>query len=77
MKPFIFSFVLIVFCCIAQAHTVEQYVTTKDGVTLFALISWGSDEERKIQDAFLDRLVQKLNRQDKSIPIYLCVISSD
>ena len=53
------------------ANSVEQYVKTKDGITLFALCSKGSTEERKIQDAFLDRLIKKLIRPDKTIEIYL------
>jgi hypothetical protein len=62
---------LLILCCNAQANTVEQYVKTKEGITLFAFISTGSIKEQKIQDAFLDRLIEKLRRKDKSVPIFL------
>jgi hypothetical protein len=71
MRIFLILVTLLTFNGHVQANTVEQYVNTKDGITLYALISKGSVEERKIQDAFLDRLIQKLRRKDKSIPIFL------
>jgi|GEM_PF-6034225 len=71
MKWFLYWILLVVSSDIARAHSVEQYVISKDGITLFTIIGAGSVEERKIQDAFLDRLIEKLERRDKSIPIYL------
>jgi hypothetical protein len=71
MRPFLLFIFLLTFGQSLYANEVEQYVKTSDGITYFALISKGSVEERKMQDAFLDRLVQKLKRRDKNIPIYL------
>lgn len=70
MKSLALLFILI-FNNYVYANTVEQYIKTKNGITLFALYSKGSIEELKIQDAFLDRLIEKLKRPDKSIQIYL------
>src|SRR5688572_26248805 len=53
------------------AHSVEQYVKRKDNVTLYAIITRESKEERKMMDAFLNQLVGKLKSNDRSVPIYL------
>jgi len=71
MRLFLILIFVLTLCQSIHANEVEQYVKTKDGVTYFALISKGSVEERKVQDAFLDRLVKNLKRQNNDMPIYL------
>ena len=64
-------FFLLLFPINVFAHSVEQYVKTKDNVTLYAIITRESKEERKMMDEFLNQLVDKLKRNDRSVPIYL------
>src|SRR5687767_5099058 len=71
MRPFLIFFLLFARPDSAHATSIEFYKKAKDGITLFAIITMGSEEERKVQDAFLDKLVRKLKRRDKSIPIYI------
>src|SRR3712207_2987304 len=71
MKRYVLLLMLLVCTFCLQAKTVEQYIRSEDGITLFAIISKGSLKERKDLDRFLDLLVKKLKRNDKQIPVHI------
>lgn len=58
-------------CQSIHANEVDQYIKSKDGITLYVLISKGSVEEQKVLDSFINCLVKKFKRRNKNIPIYL------
>jgi hypothetical protein len=54
-----------------KATSVRKYTKSKDGFTLITTIS--GKEDSLIFDAFFERILSKLNRNDRNIPILLLI----
>lgn len=75
MKPLLFLLVLLASCAASFGNTNWTCVSSKKGVTIIASCNWPDEEwgGPKMYDAFLDRLVQKLDRWDKDLEILLLI----
>lgn len=67
----IITALFLISCNSIDASEVEQFVKTKNGITLFALNGKGSIEGRKMYTAFLEKLVESIKRPDENIPIFI------
>jgi len=69
---FLFTSIFFLFVVFfAQANSVKGWSKSKDGLTLITFIS--GKEDSLLIDAFFERLLTKLQRDDKSVPILLLI----
>lgn len=71
MRAFFFFILLLTLSLSVEATSIRKYTKSKDGFTLITGIS--GKEDSLMFDAFFDRLLNRLKRDDKSIPILLLI----